>query len=76
MAQRERFFECVFVCERNEYQFHFRALSETDAERHFQETLRGYGITSLGTLLIRNGKGQIVRRADYTPAACGLVAAR
>ncbi|HEX9050041.1 MAG TPA: hypothetical protein VF841_05855 [Anaeromyxobacter sp.] len=70
MPERERFFECVFVSERNEYQFHFRAWSEAEAERHFRETLRGYGISSPGTLLIRNAKGRLVRRADYTPSSC------
>ncbi len=69
MPKRESFFECVFACDRNEYQFHFRAWDEVEAELHFRETLRGYGVSSPGTLLIRNVKGQIVRRADYAPAA-------
>ncbi len=69
MQKRESFFECVFASEGNEYQFHFRACNEVEAELHFRDTLRGYGVSSPGTLLIRNVKGQLVRRADYALAA-------
>lgn len=69
MTERERFFECVFVCERNEYLFHFRAKTETEAEQHLQETLREHGVTSAGTVLVRNARGELVRRCDYAPDA-------
>jgi hypothetical protein len=68
MNKRGRFFECVFSSEGNDYQFHFKAWNEEEAELHFRETLRGYGVRSHGTLLIRNPKGQIIRRAEYTPS--------
>jgi hypothetical protein len=67
MTERDRFFECVFVSEQNEYQFHFRAPSDAAAERHFQETLRGYGITASGTVLIRDAKGVLLRTATFAP---------
>jgi hypothetical protein len=69
MPKREAFFECVFVSERNEYQFHFRAWNEVEAEAHFRETLSAYGLTSPGSLVIRNARGQVVRRAEYRPLA-------
>jgi len=71
MSKREGFFECVFASGGNEYQFHFRAWNEVEAERHLRETLSGYGVAFPGTLLIRNLKGQIVRRAQYAPSAAG-----
>jgi hypothetical protein len=67
MTKREVFFECILVSERNEYQFHFRAWNAVEAEIHFRETLGAYGLTSAGSLVIRNARGQVVRRAEYRP---------
>ncbi len=69
MSKREGFFECVFASDGNEYQFHLRAWNEAEAELHLREMLCGYGVSFPGTLLIRNLKGKIVRRAHYAPSA-------
>lgn len=69
MSKREGFYECVFASGGNEYQFHFRAWNEAEAEQHLRETLSGYRVSFPGTLLIRNLKGQILRRAPYAPSA-------
>ena len=67
MAKREAFFLCVFASDRNEYQFHFRAWDEEDAESHFREALRGNGVDSTGELVIADSTGKIVRRSFYDP---------
>lgn len=70
MQKREGIFECVFASDGNEYPFHLRAWNEEEAELHLRDLLHEYGVRSPGTLLIRNLKGQVVRRADYSaPAA-------
>jgi hypothetical protein len=69
MAKREAFFRCVFASDRNEYQFHFRAWDEEDAEAHFREALRGNGVRSTGELVIADSTGKVVRRSTYDPAA-------
>ena len=69
MARREVFFLCVFASDRNEYQFHFRAWDALEAELHLRDALRGNGVSSSGELVIRNPKGQVVRRSAYDPSA-------
>lgn len=62
---REKFFECVFAPDRNEYRFHVRAWSAEQAEEHFRASLRDNGVREPGTLLIRNRKGVEVLRSGY-----------
>ena len=62
---REKFFECVFAPDRNEYRFHVRAWSAEQAEAHFRASLRENGVREPGTLLIRDRKGVEVLRSGY-----------
>ena len=62
---REKFFECVFAPDRNEYRFHVRALSAGQAEEQFRASLRDNGVREPGTLLIRDRKGVEVLRSGY-----------
>jgi hypothetical protein len=64
-GSRERFFECVFAPDRNEYRFHVRAWSAEQAEEHFRASLRENGVREPGTLLIRDRKGVEVLRSGY-----------
>jgi len=64
-GSREKFFECVFAPDRNEYRFHVRAWSAEQAEAHFRASLRENGVREPGTLLIRNRKGVEVLRSGY-----------
>jgi len=64
-GSREKFFECVFAPDRNEYRFHVRAWSAEQAEEHFRASLRDNGVREPGTLLIRNRKGVEVLRSGY-----------
>ena len=64
-GSREKFFECVFAPDRNEYRFHVRAWSAEQAEEHFRASLRDNGVRDPGTLLIRNRKGVEVLRSGY-----------
>jgi kynurenine formamidase len=67
MPKREQFFECVFVSDRNEYRFHFRAWNPEAAELLFRDELRACGVNAPGTLHICDSKGQLMRSADYEP---------
>jgi hypothetical protein len=69
MAKREAFYLCVLVSDRNEYEFHFRAWTPEAAEAHFRDALQGSGVSSPGELVIRNRKGEVVRRSTYAPLA-------
>jgi hypothetical protein len=74
MSKREEFFECVFVSGRSQRRFQFRAWNESEAELDLRDALRGNGVTSAGTLLIRDLKGQLLKRARYVPSqACAAV---
>ncbi len=75
MAAREQFFECTLACDNNEYQFHFRAWNAADAERHFRECLVANGLTARGALLIRDSKGNLLRRGTYPDPPVGDAAA-
>jgi len=68
LSKRESFFECVFVSDKNEYRFHFRAWTPEDAAKHFRDALRSNGVTSTGALLIRGPEGELLRRVPYDPA--------
>jgi len=65
MSAREQFYECTLSCDNNEYQFHFRAWNAADAERHFRDALVANGLTARGALLIRDAKGNLLRRSTY-----------
>jgi len=75
MAKREQFFECIFLSDRNEYRFHFRAWSPEAAEFLFRDELRSCGVNAAGTLLVCDLKGQLMRSADYSPPEKGQQAA-
>lgn len=62
---REQFFECTFASGRNEYRFHCRAWDPDEAEAHFRSLLASDGVADPGTLLIRNLRGQVLRRGDF-----------
>ncbi len=68
---REQFFECTFASGRNEYQFHCRAWNPDEAEEHFRSLLVSDGVVDPGTLLVRNLRGQVLRRGDYGPSTVG-----
>ena len=63
--RRERFYECTFVQERNEYRFHVRAWSPEDAAEHLRAALRDDGVREAGTLLVRDRKGSVVAQREY-----------
>jgi hypothetical protein len=53
----DRFYECVFAADRNEYRFHLRAWTPEEAAYHFDAELR------------ENGLAVPARSASSTPAA-------
>jgi len=65
MASRERFFECIFNPDGNEYRFHVRAWNAAEAEAHIQSSLRDNGVRENGALVIRDRKGAEVLRSRY-----------
>ena len=65
LVSRERFFECIFTHDRNEYRFHVRAWSAREAEEHIRNSLRGNGVKENGTLFIRDPNGVECLRSGY-----------
>lgn len=65
MRARERFFECIFSQDGNEYRFHVRAWSAEEAEAHIRTSLHDNGVREPGTLLVRDGKGAELLRSGY-----------
>jgi hypothetical protein len=61
---REQFFECTFASGRKEYRFHCRAWDPDEAGAHFRSLLLKDGVVDPGTLMIRNLRGQVLRRGD------------
>jgi len=72
IPKREPFFECVFVCDRNEYVFHFRAWNAAEAEHHLREQLRAHGVTASGELRVRDPRGGPARYSAHLPDRDGL----
>jgi hypothetical protein len=66
---REKFFECVFTHDRNEYRFHLRAWTPKEAEENFVALLREDGVRAPGVVHNRNNKGVEVLTDPYTPLA-------
>jgi hypothetical protein len=66
-VKRERFFECLFVSDRNEYRFHFRAWSAEEAGQHLLDDLRDHGLTASGELRVLDPRGRVVLRSEYVP---------
>jgi len=64
-AAREKFFECVFSQDRNEYRFHVRAWDPQEAEEQLRASLRDNGVRPPGTILIRDTDGTELLRAEY-----------
>ena len=67
VAKREPFFECVFVSERNEYRFHFRAWTAAEAEYHLRRQLEESGVAADGELRVLDAKGRLLRTSPYRP---------
>ncbi len=65
MSKREPFFECVFVCDRNEYRFHFRAWTAAEAEYHLRLELQESGVAANGELRVLDAKGRVLRASPY-----------
>ncbi|HTP51852.1 MAG TPA: hypothetical protein VMK42_14250 [Anaeromyxobacteraceae bacterium] len=65
MSVRERFFECIFALDRNEYRFHVRAWDPKEAEEHLRASLRENGLQRPGTIMVRDGNGTLLRSAPY-----------
>ena len=65
MITREPFFECVLVCDRNEYRFRFRAWTAEQAELHLREDLLEAGARERGEVRVYDGKGRLLRRAAF-----------
>ncbi|HTP30076.1 MAG TPA: hypothetical protein VMK12_31020 [Anaeromyxobacteraceae bacterium] len=65
MPTRERFFECIFSSDRNEYRFHVRAWDAAEAEAHLRASLRANGLRELGAILVRDDHGTLLRKATY-----------
>jgi hypothetical protein len=57
MISRERFFECIFTQDKNEYRFHVRAWNAREAEEEMRASLRENGVREPGTLHVLNTKG-------------------
>jgi len=62
---REKFFDCVFSQDRNEYRFYVRAWDPLEAEGHLRALLRDNGVRPPGTILIRDADGTELHRAEY-----------
>jgi hypothetical protein len=69
MSKREEFYECVFASGKSEYEFHLRAWTDSEAELVLREALVDSHVASPGTLIIRNLRGEVLRRARYAPSA-------
>jgi hypothetical protein len=69
MSKREEFYECVFASGKSEYEVHLRAWTEIEAELVLREALENDHVASSGTLVIRNLRGDILRRSRYVPSA-------
>jgi hypothetical protein len=65
MSSREKFFECIFAADGNEYRFHVRAWDAKEAEEHIRASLRENGVSEAGTLHVRDRKGVEVLRSGY-----------
>jgi hypothetical protein len=65
MRTRERFFECIFTQDGNDYRFHVRAWSATEAEAHIRTSLHDNGVRDPGTLVVRDRKGSELLRSEY-----------
>jgi hypothetical protein len=68
-TRRERFFECVFVAERNEYRFHLRAWTPEEAAQHLKAALWESGLVVPGELRVVDPRGRVLVRLAYEPPA-------
>jgi hypothetical protein len=60
MPIRERFFECIFTTERNEYRFHIRAWNAQQALEQLRDELRGR-VTVAGEVRVLLGGKELLR---------------
>jgi hypothetical protein len=67
MPRRETFFECVLVVERNEYRFHMRAWTATEAGQLLHRELQQVGVHECGELRVSDRKGSVLYRCSYQP---------
>lgn len=75
MSRRETFFECALVVERNEYRFHVRAWSATEAGQLLHDELQEIGVLDCGELRVLDAKGGVLHRCAYLPPPRRLDAA-
>jgi hypothetical protein len=66
MPMRERFFECIFATEQNEYRFHLREWNAQQALEHLRDDLRGCGVAVAGELRVLRA-GKVLLRLPYAP---------
>jgi hypothetical protein len=69
MANREPYFECVFVVDRNEYRFHFRSPTPAEAEQHLSDALHEWGVDVSGEVRVLDAKGRVLLLSAYGPPA-------
>jgi hypothetical protein len=67
MANREPYFECVFVVDRNEYRFHFRSPTAAEAERRLSDALHEWGVDLSGEVRVLDAKGRVLLLSEYGP---------
>jgi hypothetical protein len=68
-TKRERFFECVFAAERNEYRFHLRAWTPEEAAEHLRAELGANGLAVRGELRVVDRRGRVLVSLEYEPPA-------
>jgi hypothetical protein len=66
-TRRERFFECVFAVERNEYRFHLRAWTPEEAAYQLDAELRENGFAIPGELHVLGSRGEVLLSVEYAP---------
>ena len=67
MTNREPYFECLFVVDRNEYRFHFRSPTPAEAEQRLRDALHEWGVDASGEVRILDGKGRVLLLSAYGP---------
>jgi hypothetical protein len=68
MQRRERFFECIFAAEGEEYRSFIRAWNAKEALRHLHGELRDSHVQVAGQLRVLDNRGEVLLRCPYAPA--------
>ena len=64
--KRERFYECVFVADRNEYRFHLRAWTPEEAAEHLRTELDENGVSIPGEIRVMD-RQKVLLTLDFSP---------